>query len=109
VERVEVRGLGRVDVDVVVLDRGDDGDFRSIVPELGRFLEEGGIVFIPSTTNARARSDFSACTNGSRLVLIGVTFRRNAESSTWRRAKARLEVLRKTADEETGPLACLIQ
>jgi hypothetical protein len=45
-ERREVRRGVRVDVDVVVLDRGDDRDLGAVVPELRRLLEEGRVVLV---------------------------------------------------------------
>jgi hypothetical protein len=107
VERVEVRRLGRVDVDVVVLDRGHDGDLGPVVPELRRLLEESGVVFVPLDDERHAREAALGVHEGrSRLVLLG----RDAQAQgRWtrrrRRTKARLEVLGQAPDEEARPFA----
>src|SRR5690606_9101460 len=45
-ERRDVARLVRVDVDVVVLDRGEDRALGPVLPELRALLEEGAVVLV---------------------------------------------------------------
>jgi hypothetical protein len=46
-KRLVVLHLGGEDVGVVVLDVGENDDFRTVEQELGALVEEGGVVFVP--------------------------------------------------------------
>ena len=81
---VEVPLEVRVDVDVIVLDARDDGDFGSVVEKFSRLFKEGSVVFITFEHE------------GSSALRAGRD--REAIGSVWQRPRAYSKVNRDTAN-----------
>src|SRR5690606_9315107 len=94
-ERIQVLLDLRVDVDVVVLDRGDDRDLRAIVQKLRRFFEERRVVFI-------ALDDEGQAAPARNQRVGGLALDRQRAAGRARGSKAALEVLRDPPDEKAG-------